>query len=109
MRAHSTACAPRVKRKNATKMTNYAFSDNAVQRIYFLVIFQAWALNTRGHLQSAATDGNREAQRSSAGLTRLWPEASSGACWKVAKTMGAQVACRASCSLGSASNVGDQR
>jgi hypothetical protein len=95
--------------KNAMKMTGYAFSDNAVQYRRLLVIFQACALNTRVHLQSAAPDGNREAQRPRAGLTGLWPEASSGACWTWDKTMGAQVAYRASCSLGSASNVGDQR
>ena len=89
------------------KMTDYAFFDNAVQRRYVLPILQVGALNTRGHLQSAATDGNREAQRPSAGLTCLWPEASSGACWSVAKTLGAQVACRASCSLGAASHIGD--
>jgi hypothetical protein len=89
-------------------MAVYEFFDNAVQRRYVLPIFQACAITTRGHLQSAATYGHREAQRASAGLTRLWPEASSGACWSVAKTLGAQVACRASCSLGSASNVGDQ-
>jgi hypothetical protein len=77
--AHSTALAPHVKRKHATHMTTYAFSDHAVRHRRLLAILQACALNTRGHLQSAATDGNREAQRSSAGLTCLWPDASSGA------------------------------
>jgi hypothetical protein len=61
------------------KMTDYAFFDNAVQYRRFLAIFQACALNTRVHLQGAATGGHREAQRASAGLTSLWPEASSGA------------------------------
>ena len=46
----------------------YAFSNNAVQYRLVLAILQACALNTRVHLQSAATDGNREAQGSIAGL-----------------------------------------
>src|SRR5919109_5281509 len=71
--------------KNVTKTTDYAFSDNAVQCRYVLAIFPVGALNTRGHLQGAATDGHREAQRSSAGLTCRWPEASAGACWSVEK------------------------
>jgi hypothetical protein len=71
MRAHSTTRAPRVKQKNVTKMTHYAFFDNVVQRRYFLAIFQVCALNTQGHLQGAATDGNREAQRPIASLTGL--------------------------------------
>jgi hypothetical protein len=65
--------------KNARKMTSYAFSDNAVQRMRFLAFVQACALNTWVHLQSAATSGKSDVQRSIAGLTGLWPEASSGA------------------------------
>jgi len=45
-------------------MTDYAFFGNAVQRMCFSTILQACALNTRVHLQSAAPDGNSDAQRS---------------------------------------------
>ena len=55
--------------KKCTKTAYYAFSNNAVQYRLVLAILQACALNTRVHLQSAATDGNREAQGSIAGLT----------------------------------------
>jgi hypothetical protein len=85
--------------KNRMEMTGHAFSDNAVRYRRLLAIVQAHALNTRVHLRSAAPDGHREAQRPRAGLTGLRFEASSGACWSVATTLGAQVACRASCSL----------
>jgi len=42
-------------------MTNYAFSDNAVQRIRFLAILQEFALKTRVNFHIAATYGNIEA------------------------------------------------
>jgi hypothetical protein len=76
-RTHSTAFSSHVKQKNATKMINYAFSGNAVQCLRFLAILQEFALNTRVHLYRAATYANIGAQRSSACLTFLWPEASS--------------------------------
>src|SRR5262249_4532303 len=60
-RAHSTVRAPLVKHKNAMKMANYSFSDNAVQCRRFWVILQACARNTRGHFHIAATGGPIEA------------------------------------------------
>jgi hypothetical protein len=49
--------------KNATKMTNYAFSDNLMQRRRLLAILQEFALNTRVHLQRATTYVNFDTGR----------------------------------------------